>query len=190
MCTQEVQLSISYRQFGKTSEGTHKRSNSQHGIGSWARLQNVHTRCTTLNMGYAIWQDFRMCTKEVQLNTGLTFGKTSECAHKRSNYPHGIGIWQDIRMCTQELQLSPRDRQFGKTSEYEHKRSNSQHGIGESAKLPNVHTRCPTLKTGKAAWQDFRMCTQEVRLSTRERQFGKTSECAHKRCNSQHAIGN
>ncbi|GFN97642.1 hypothetical protein PoB_002414800 [Plakobranchus ocellatus] len=72
-------------------------------------------------------------------------------------------------MCTQELQLSPRDRQYGKTSECEHKRSNSQHGIGESAKLPNVHTRCPTLHTG--------------------RQFGKTSEYEHKRSNSQHGIG-
>ncbi|GFN97649.1 hypothetical protein PoB_002415500 [Plakobranchus ocellatus] len=91
MCTEDVQLSISYRQLGKTSECTHRRSNSQHGIGSWARLRNVHTRCPTLNMGYAIWQDFRMCTKEVQLNKGLTFGKTSECAYKRSNSQHGIG---------------------------------------------------------------------------------------------------
>ncbi|GFN84262.1 hypothetical protein PoB_001076800 [Plakobranchus ocellatus] len=110
-----------------------------------------------------------MCTEEVQLNTGLTFGKTSECTHKRSNSQHGIGSWarlpnvhtrgptqhgvdisKDFRMCTQEVQHSTRNRQFGKTSEYEHKRSNSQHGIAESAKLPNVHTRCPTLNTGKA----------------------------------------
>ncbi|GFN97666.1 hypothetical protein PoB_002417200 [Plakobranchus ocellatus] len=32
------------------------------------------------------------------------------------------------------------------------------------------------------------MFTQNVQLSTRERQFGKTSEYAHKRCNSQHGI--
>ncbi|GFO32080.1 hypothetical protein PoB_005858500 [Plakobranchus ocellatus] len=33
------------------------------------------------------------------------------------------------------------------------------------------------------------MCTQEVKLSGRDRKFGKTSECAHKRFNSQHGIG-
>ncbi|GFN97672.1 hypothetical protein PoB_002417800 [Plakobranchus ocellatus] len=93
-------------------------------------------------------------------------------------------------MCTQDVQLSTRGKQFGKISEYAHKRSNSQHGIGESATLPNVHTRCPTLNTGKAVWQDFRMCTQEVQLSTLDRKFGKTSECAHKRSNSQDGIGN
>ncbi|GFN97646.1 hypothetical protein PoB_002415200 [Plakobranchus ocellatus] len=121
-------------EFGKTSECAHKMSNSQHRKGSFARLQNVHTRCHTLNMGYAIWQDFRMCTKEA--------------------------IWPDFRMSTQAVQISKRHRnlersptlhsgrQIGKTSEYKHKRSNSQHGIGELAKLPNVHTRCPTLNTG------------------------------------------
>ncbi|GFN97640.1 hypothetical protein PoB_002414600 [Plakobranchus ocellatus] len=92
-------------------------------------------------------------------------------------------------MCTQDVQLSTQDRQFGKTSECAHKRFNSKHGIGESARLPNVHITCPTLKTGKAAWQDFQMCTREVQLSTRERQFGKTSEYAQKRWNSQHGIG-
>ncbi|GFO19212.1 hypothetical protein PoB_004571700, partial [Plakobranchus ocellatus] len=29
------------------------------------------------------------------------------------------------------------------------------------------------------------MCSQEVKLSGRDRKFGKTSECAHKRFNSQ-----
>ncbi|GFN97659.1 hypothetical protein PoB_002416500 [Plakobranchus ocellatus] len=67
---------------------------------------------------------------------------------------------------------------------------NSQHGIGESGRLPNVHTRCPTLNTGKAVWLDFRMCTQEVQLPTRDRQFGKTSECAHKMSNSPHGVSN
>ncbi|GFO12780.1 hypothetical protein PoB_003928500 [Plakobranchus ocellatus] len=92
-------------------------------------------------------------------------------------------------MCTQDVQFSTRGKQFGKTSEYAHKRSNSQHGIGESARLPNVHTRCPTLNTRKAVWQYFRICTQEIKLSARERQFGKTSEYANKRSNSQHGIG-
>ncbi|GFO12793.1 hypothetical protein PoB_003929800 [Plakobranchus ocellatus] len=96
----------------------------------------------------------------------------------------------DFQMCTQDVQLSTQERQLSKTSECAHKRSNSQHGIGESGKLPNVHTTCPTLKAGKAVWQDFRMCTQEVQLSTRDKQFGKTSECAHKRSKSQHDIGN
>ncbi|GFN97651.1 hypothetical protein PoB_002415700 [Plakobranchus ocellatus] len=93
-------------------------------------------------------------------------------------------------MCTQEVKLSTQDRQFGKTSECAHKRSNSQHGIGNLARLLNVHTRCPTLNTGYAIWKDFRMCTQEVKLSTRYRQFGKTSECAHKSSNNHHGIGN
>ncbi|GFN73619.1 hypothetical protein PoB_000012500 [Plakobranchus ocellatus] len=61
--------------------------------------------------------------------------------------------------------------------------SNSQHGIGNLARLPNVHKRGPT-QHGIEIWKDFRMCTQEVQLSTREKQFGKTSEYAHKRCNS------
>ncbi|GFN97664.1 hypothetical protein PoB_002417000 [Plakobranchus ocellatus] len=37
--------------------------------------------------------------------------------------------------------------------------------------------------------QGIRMCTQNVQFSTRERQFGKNSECAYKRSNSQHGIG-
>ncbi|GFO19225.1 hypothetical protein PoB_004573000 [Plakobranchus ocellatus] len=85
-------------------------------------------------------------------------------------------------MCTQDVQLTLQQRQFGKTSECAHKWSNSQQGIGKSAGLPNVHTRCPILHTGKAIWQDFRLCTQEVKLSTRDR----TSECAHKMSNSPH----
>ncbi|GFO12784.1 hypothetical protein PoB_003928900 [Plakobranchus ocellatus] len=93
-------------------------------------------------------------------------------------------------MCTQDVQFSTRGKRFGKTSEYAHKRSNTQHGIGESARLPNVHTRCPTLNIAKAVWEDFRMCTQEVQLSRRDRQFGRTSECAHKMSNSPHGKGN
>ncbi|GFO19213.1 hypothetical protein PoB_004571800 [Plakobranchus ocellatus] len=134
----------------------------------------MHTRGATIRTGKAIWQDFRICTQEVQLSAReRQFGKTSEYAHKMSNSQHEIG-----------------NLEFGKTSEYAHKRSNSQHGIGESARLPNVHTRCPTLNTGKAVWQEFRMCTQEVQLSTRDRQFGKTSECANKMSNSPHGKGN
>ncbi|GFO32082.1 hypothetical protein PoB_005858700 [Plakobranchus ocellatus] len=87
-------------------------------------------------------------------------------------------------MCTQDVQLSIQERQFSKTSESAHKRSNSQHEIGNLASFPNVHTRCPTLHTGKRIWQDFRLCTQEVKLSTWDRQLGKTSECAQKRSNS------
>ncbi|GFO12794.1 hypothetical protein PoB_003929900 [Plakobranchus ocellatus] len=68
--------------------------------------------------------------------------------HTRGPTEHGIEIRKYFRMCTQEVQLSTRDRQFSKTSECTHKRSNSQHGLGESARLPNVHTRCPTLHTG------------------------------------------
>ncbi|GFN97641.1 hypothetical protein PoB_002414700 [Plakobranchus ocellatus] len=93
-------------------------------------------------------------------------------------------------MCTQDVQLSTRGKKFGKTSEYAHKRCNSQHGIGNLARHPNVHTKCPTLHTGRAIRQDFRICTQEVQFSTRDRQFGKTSECAYKRSNSQHGITN
>ncbi|GFO19689.1 hypothetical protein PoB_004619400 [Plakobranchus ocellatus] len=71
MCTQDVQLSTRGKQFGKTSEYAHKRSNSQYGIG--------------------IWKDFRMCTQDVQLSTQeRQFRKTSECPHKRSNSQHGI----------------------------------------------------------------------------------------------------
>ncbi|GFN97656.1 hypothetical protein PoB_002416200 [Plakobranchus ocellatus] len=71
MCTQEVQLSTRDRQFRKTSECAHKKSNSQHGIGNLARLPNVCTRCPNLHTGKEIWQDFRICTKEAPLNTGL-----------------------------------------------------------------------------------------------------------------------
>ncbi|GFO19216.1 hypothetical protein PoB_004572100 [Plakobranchus ocellatus] len=93
-------------------------------------------------------------------------------------------------MCTDDVQLSAQERQFCKTSECAHKRSTSQHGIGNLARHPNVHTRCPNLNTGKAVWQDFRMCTQEVQLSTWNRQFTKTSECAHKMSNSPHGKDN
>ncbi|GFO12778.1 LOW QUALITY PROTEIN: hypothetical protein PoB_003928300 [Plakobranchus ocellatus] len=94
-------------------------SNSPHGVGSLARLPNVHKRGPTQH-GIEIWKDFRMCTQEVQLSTpDRQFGKTSECAHKRSN------SWQDIRMCTQEVELSTRDRKLGRTSEFAHKRCNS-----------------------------------------------------------------
>ncbi|GFO19211.1 hypothetical protein PoB_004571600 [Plakobranchus ocellatus] len=134
---------------------------------------------------------FRICTQDVQISTrSRQFDKTSECAHKRSNSQHEIGILKDFRMRRQDVQLSTRGKQFGKTFEYAHKRSNSKHGIGESERLPNVHTRCPTLNTGKAVWQDFRMCTQEVQLSTRDRKFRKTSECAQKMSNSPHGKGN
>ncbi|GFO19688.1 hypothetical protein PoB_004619300 [Plakobranchus ocellatus] len=67
--------------------------------------------------------------------------------------------------------------------------SNSQDRKGSLARLPNVYTRGPTLHTGKAISQNFRMCTQEVQLSTRYRQLGKSSECTRKRSNSQHEIG-
>ncbi|GFN84261.1 hypothetical protein PoB_001076700 [Plakobranchus ocellatus] len=151
MCIQYVQISTRGRQFGKISEYAHKRSNSQHGIGESARLPNVHTSGTTLSTGEAIWQDFRICTQNVQLST--------------------------------------RYRQFGKTSECAHKRSNSQHGTGNLARLPNMHTKCPTLHSGKGIWRDFRICTKEVQLSTRYRQLGKTSESTRKRSNSQHGTG-
>ncbi|GFO12786.1 hypothetical protein PoB_003929100 [Plakobranchus ocellatus] len=86
MCTQDVQLSTRDRQFGRTSECAHKRSNSQDGIGNLARHPDVHTRGSTLNTGLFSRQDFRMCTQEVQLSIGYRqFGKTSECAQKRSN---------------------------------------------------------------------------------------------------------
>ncbi|GFN84263.1 hypothetical protein PoB_001076900 [Plakobranchus ocellatus] len=68
--------------------------------------------------------------------------------HKRGQTRHGIDIWKDFRMCTQEVKLSTRDRQFGETSECSHKSSNSHHWIGNLARLPNVHTRAPTLTTG------------------------------------------
>ncbi|GFO19226.1 hypothetical protein PoB_004573100 [Plakobranchus ocellatus] len=93
-------------------------------------------------------------------------------------------------MYTQEVQLSTRDIKLGKASECAHKMSNSQHGKGNLARLPNMHTRGATLSTGKAIWQDFRICTQKVQLSARKRQFARTSVCAHKWSNSQHGIGN
>ncbi|GFO19210.1 hypothetical protein PoB_004571500 [Plakobranchus ocellatus] len=68
--------------------------------------------------------------------------------------------------------------------------SNSPHGKGNLARLPTMHTRGATLNTGYVSRQDFRMCRQDVQLSTRDRQFGRTSECAHKRSNSQDGIGN
>ncbi|GFN97668.1 hypothetical protein PoB_002417400 [Plakobranchus ocellatus] len=105
--------------------------------------------------------------------------------------------------------------------------SNSQHRKGSLERLPNVHTRGPTLNTGLqfgktsdsahersnsqhgAIRQDFRMYTQEVQLSTRDRnlkrlpnvharvptlntglEYGKTSEYSHKRCNAPHGKGN
>ncbi|GFN84267.1 hypothetical protein PoB_001077300 [Plakobranchus ocellatus] len=67
--------------------------------------------------------------------------------------------------------------------------SNSQHGIGNLARHPNMHKRGPT-QHGIEIWKGFRMCTQEVQLSTRDRQFGKASECVHKSSNSHHGIGN
>ncbi|GFN97665.1 hypothetical protein PoB_002417100 [Plakobranchus ocellatus] len=76
---------------------------------------------------------------------------------KRGPTQHGIVIWKGFRMCTQEVKLSTWDRQFRKTSECAHKNSNSQHGIANLARLPNMHTRCPNLHTGKAIWQDFRI---------------------------------
>ncbi|GFN84269.1 hypothetical protein PoB_001077500 [Plakobranchus ocellatus] len=157
MCTQDVQLSTRGKQFGKTSECAHKRSNSQHGIGNLARLPNVHTRGPTLNTRLAICKDIRMCTQEVQLSTRVRqFVKNSECAYKRSNSQHGIG------KLVKHPNMHIRGRTLSKNSEYPHKRSNSQHGIGKSARHPNVHTRGRTLHTVKAIWQDFRICTQEV----------------------------
>ncbi|GFO19696.1 hypothetical protein PoB_004620100 [Plakobranchus ocellatus] len=50
MCIQEVQLSTQDRQFGKTSECAHKRSNSQRGIGNLAKLPNLHTRLMMMMM--------------------------------------------------------------------------------------------------------------------------------------------
>ncbi|GFN97658.1 hypothetical protein PoB_002416400 [Plakobranchus ocellatus] len=73
-------------------------------------------------------------------------------------------------MCTQDVQLSTQERQFGKTSEYAHDMSNSQDRKGSLARLPNVHTRGPTLNMGL--------------------EFDETSDSAHKRSNSQHGIGN
>ncbi|GFN97645.1 hypothetical protein PoB_002415100 [Plakobranchus ocellatus] len=166
-------------------------SNSQDRKGSLARFPKGHTRGPTLHTGKAIWQDFRMCTQEVQLSTRYRqLGKTSECTRKRSNSQHEIGIWKVFRIFTQEVQLSTQERQFGKTSAYAQKRWNPQHGIGESARLRNVHTRGHTLNTLYSIRQDFRMYTQEVQLSTRDRKLGKTSECEHKMSNFQHGIGN
>ncbi|GFO12795.1 hypothetical protein PoB_003930000 [Plakobranchus ocellatus] len=91
-------------------------------------------------------------------------------------------------MCTQEVQPSTRDTQFGKTSECAHKRSNSTRDRN-LARHPNVHTQGPTLNMEYESRQNYRMCTLEVHLSTRDRQFVKTSEFAHKRSNSQHGIG-
>ncbi|GFN84272.1 hypothetical protein PoB_001077800 [Plakobranchus ocellatus] len=107
-----------------------------------------------------------------------------------SNFQHRKGSLQDFRKCTQGVQLPTRDRQFGKTSECAHKMSNSPHGKGNLARLPNMHTRGATLNTGRLSRQDIRMWTQEVQLSTRDSQFCKTSECGHKRSNSQDGIGN
>ncbi|GFN97671.1 hypothetical protein PoB_002417700 [Plakobranchus ocellatus] len=150
MCTQEVQLSTrdrQERQLGKTSKCAHKRSNSPHGKGNLARLPKVHTRGATLHTGKEIWQDFRICKHEVQLSTQYRgVGKTSECAHKRSNSQHEIGIRKDFQMYTQEVQLSKRDWNI--------------------ARLPNIHTRGATLHTGKEIWQGFRICKHEVQLST------------------------
>ncbi|GFO19693.1 hypothetical protein PoB_004619800 [Plakobranchus ocellatus] len=90
-----------------------------------------------------------MCIQEVQLSRrDNQFGKTSECAYKRSNSQHGIGRLARLPNVHTSGPTSARDRQIGKTSECAHKRSNSQHGIGNLARLPNVHTRCPNLNTG------------------------------------------
>ncbi|GFO12791.1 hypothetical protein PoB_003929600 [Plakobranchus ocellatus] len=131
-----------------------------------------------------------MCTQDVQLFTReRQFSKTSKYAHKRCNSQHGIGEAARLpNVHTRGPNLNTR-KEFGKTSECAHKRSNSQHGIGESARLQNVHTRCPTLNTGKAVWIDFRMCTQEVQLSKRDRLVGNTSEYAYKMSNSPHGVG-
>ncbi|GFN73616.1 hypothetical protein PoB_000012200 [Plakobranchus ocellatus] len=161
MCTQEVKLSTRDRQFGKTSECAHKMSNSPHGKDNLGRLPTMHTKGETLNTGKVSRQDFRMCSQDVQLSTrDRQFGKTSECAQKRSNstrdidlerlpnvHTRGKAVWQDFRMCTQEVQLSTRDRQFGKTSEYAHKMSNSPHKKHNLSRLPTMHTRGETLSS-------------------------------------------
>ncbi|GFN97654.1 hypothetical protein PoB_002416000 [Plakobranchus ocellatus] len=49
MFTQELQFSPRDRHLSKTFEYEHKRSNSHHGIGNFARHPNVHTRGPTLN---------------------------------------------------------------------------------------------------------------------------------------------
>ncbi|GFN97660.1 hypothetical protein PoB_002416600 [Plakobranchus ocellatus] len=86
-------------------------------------------------------------------------------------------------MCTQDVQLSTRGRQVGKTSECAHKRSKAQHVIGNLARLPNVHTRGPTLtrdrKLGKTSECAVRCPTLNTGL-----EFGKISERAHKSSNS------
>ncbi|GFO12787.1 hypothetical protein PoB_003929200 [Plakobranchus ocellatus] len=111
-----------------------------------------------------------MYTQEVQLSTrDRNLARLPNMHTRGATLRTKKAITQDFRICTQEVQLSARERQFGKTSEYAHKRSNSHHKIGESARLPNVHTRCLTLNTAKAVWQDFRMSTQEVQFSTRDR---------------------
>ncbi|GFO12777.1 hypothetical protein PoB_003928200 [Plakobranchus ocellatus] len=111
-----------------------------------------------------------MYTQEVQLSPRDRNLARLPNMHRRSaTLRTGKAIWQDFRICTQEVQLSSRERQFGKTSEYAHMRCNSPHGKGNLAGLPNVHTSGPTLNTGMAIWQDFRLCTLEVQLSTRDR---------------------
>ncbi|GFN97669.1 hypothetical protein PoB_002417500 [Plakobranchus ocellatus] len=128
-CTQEVQLSTRYRQLGKTSECTRKRSNSQHEIG--------------------IWKNFQMYTQDVQLLTrDWNMGRLPNIHTRGATLHTGKAIWQDFRICTHEVQLSTQYRGVGKISECAHKRSNSQHVIGSWARLPNVHTRGPTRNTG------------------------------------------
>ncbi|GFO12796.1 hypothetical protein PoB_003930100 [Plakobranchus ocellatus] len=84
-------------------------------------------------------------------------------------------------MSTQEVHLSKRNRQLGKTSECTHKMSNSQHGIAHLDRLPNVHPRGPTLQNGKGESAGLPNVHTRGQLSTRDGEFGKTSECAHKR---------
>ncbi|GFN73618.1 hypothetical protein PoB_000012400 [Plakobranchus ocellatus] len=66
--------------------------------------------------------------------------------------------------------------------------SNSPHGKGNLARLPTMHKRDEALNTGYVSRQNFRMCTQDVRISTRYRQLSKTSEYAHKMSNSPHGV--
>ncbi|GFO12789.1 dynein heavy chain [Plakobranchus ocellatus] len=92
-------------------------------------------------------------------------------------------------MCTQAVKISTRDRNL--------------------ERLPNVHTRCPILHTGKGNLARFpnmhtRGVTQdEIGESARlpnvhtrcptlntGKAVWQISECAHKRSNSQHGIGN
>ncbi|GFO19692.1 hypothetical protein PoB_004619700 [Plakobranchus ocellatus] len=115
-----------------------------------------------------------MCTQEVQPSPrDRQFGKTPECAQKRSNSQHGIGnLARNSNVHTKVTTLNTGYAiwPFGKISECAHKRSNSQHGIGHLARLANVHTRGP--------------------ISARDKQFDETSECAPKMSNSPHGIGN